>query len=1002
MDGEGTMTPTGDEAANEVRTPYGRAGIGASRMHLTLATQGLDPTASLVGRAVERAHIGELVRRAEAGRGGALVVRGEPGIGKSALVFDAAERAQGCRVVVVRGVESEVELAGSGVGELIGAFADSVELLPGSQAAVLRAVAGMAGQPLVTSSYAVCAAVHGLVTLVSENRPLLVVVDDAQWLDPMSREALLFVGRRLAEHPVLLLMTVRTHEPAFEERYGGIPELELRRLSAAESRILLAALTGEVGIDPRVAAELARYAEGNPLAIRELVSALSAAQLQGRSPLPEPRAGGRALLGLMAGRVARLDPAARQALLVAAVCVDADLAEVERGVVAAGGAADELERVAATGLVRLDGGRVEFSHPLLRSAFVDAASPSARAAAFGALAASAAPEVAILYRAAGTDGPDEEVAAGLQHAAERARRVGGHLTAARTMRRAAELSAPGEARAQRILDAAADARVAGRMDLAETWAREAYQAAGSAAARSLSLRSDACVEYARAAMWAGRLGTARAVFADAVPRVEHVDPVRAVAILLDTALLEVMGARPRDAARAVAHAMRLLSVEDMRRHGLAWPIAAHVMILRGEVAAGLAVHDRAVLDLTAGEDLLGLPTLCHAAQSLTWSERFGPAGELLDWIIETARAAGAPSPVPNALAHRSEVAQWTGSWTLAAADAAEAIRLGRELGQAGAEAYALTRLAWIQANRGDPAAPATAAAAVDVGHSGEVDSMPIYADAIRGRYELGRSDLLAAARWLGRVAEQLDTNGVENPLTVPWAGDYIEVLARSDRRDEALRRLADLDRQAVITGLEWPAAVASRCRAILTPGDAADEHFAEAIRHHDRIDVPFERARTLFSWGNSLLRRRRRRPAQAREHLAEALHIFERLRAAPWIEQIHTASRRAGAPLTLSRVTGAPGLDDLTAQELQVSLAVVKGLSNPEVAAALFLSRKSVERHLSAVYRKLGLRSRTELVAYASRANESPTTPAAHEQKRPDRSTPQRRRPERDPRTGRT
>jgi hypothetical protein len=296
----------------------------------------------LVGRAVERARIAELIREARSGRGGALVVRGEPGIGKTALALDAADRAQGCRVAVVRCVEPEFELACSGVGELVRALADTVELLPGSKAAVLRAVLGLADQPPVASSYAICLAVHSLITLAADRRPL-VVVDDAHWLDPTSRDVLCYVGRRLSERRVLLLMTTRTHEPSAAELRTAIPVMDLERLPQPESRVLLQAMTAEVGVDPRVAAELAVLADGNPLALRELVAGLSATQLIGRSPLPDPGRGGLALLGLMAGRIARLTPATRQALLIAALCVGSDLATIGRTVTAARGTADDLE-----------------------------------------------------------------------------------------------------------------------------------------------------------------------------------------------------------------------------------------------------------------------------------------------------------------------------------------------------------------------------------------------------------------------------------------------------------------------------------------------------------------------------------------------------------------------------------------------------------------------------------------------------------------------------------
>ncbi|TDB89413.1 LuxR family transcriptional regulator [Actinomadura sp. KC216] len=914
----------------------------------------------LVGRTAECARVARSIEDARSARGGALVITGEPGIGKTALLLDAVGRSQGHQVVVIRGVESEVELAGSGLGELIGAFADELGRLPESQANALRAVRGAAGRPAAASPYAIFAAVHGLVTLLAEERPLIVAVDDAHWLDPISRDALLFVGRRLTEHAALLLMTLRTHEPALDHRATGLPVLELPRLSMTDSHALLAALTVEIGIEPRVAAELAAAADGNPLAVRELVASLSAGQLRGHVALPETLAGGRALRGLMSSRVARLDADTGEALLIAALSVDADLAAVSRAV----RTPESLEHAAAAGLITLTDGRVEFSHPLLRSAISDAASARARSRAYEALAATAADEVKVLYRAASARTPDEAIAGGLEHAAERARHAGGHLTAARTLRRAAELTGSAKARARRLLLAAADARSAGRLDLVEGWVRDAYAATDVAA-----VRADARTEYARAAMWSGQINKARAVFADALRHIGESDPGRAAEIHLELALLETMGGRPPDAAVAAVNALKYLSVEDMRSRRLPWPLAPHAMILNGDVAGGLELLDHGVLDLTPRETPHALPALCHTAQSFTWCERFGQAFELIDQVIEAARNASAPLILPDALAGRSEIAHWTGSWTIAAADAAEAVRLGRELDQLGAEAYAATRLGNVQADRGDAAALAMAGAAEELGARGGVDCMTAYANAIRGRFELGRSNFRGAARALDRLAAQLDEISLGNPLTVPWAADYIEVLIRTGRRDDALRRHADLAGQADRTGLSWPAAAAARCRALLASGDAADEHFEEAMSRHARVDVPFEQARTLLCWGNSLLSRRRRQPARAGEVLADALRTFERLRATPWIRQAQAALAAAGVAVPATVRT--PGLDDLTAQELQVSLAVARGLSNPEVAAALFISRKTVERHLSAVYRKLGLRSRTELTAHVTRNGRS-------------------------------
>lgn len=510
-----------------------------------------------------------------------------------------------------------------------------------------------------------------------------------------------------------------------------------------------------------------------------------------------------------------------------------------------------------------------------------------------------------------------------------------------------------------MLGGMVDARLSGRLDLVRTWVRRVH-----AESEDPLHRADAEVEYARALMWSGSVDRARPLFMAALQRLTGIDPDRAVGVLLELIVLSSMAARPGDGVRHAAAATALLSPAEIRARQPLWPCVGFAKVLAGDIAGGLRDLDDGRPELFPPDTVQGLGSLGFVGQSYLWSERFAAAGELLDRAIETARDAGAASALPHGMAVRAELGWWTGSWTLGAADAAEAARLARDLGSVGVEAYALSRLGLFLASRGDRAALETVATAERLGLPLGVNCIAVNAGACRGLLALAEGDVTAAAAHLDNVSALVAGSGLGSPLTVPWQADRTEALVRSGQRDRALLQLAELDAVAARTGLVWPAAVAARCRGLLSSGDESDRHFTAAMAWHERVEMPFERARTALCWAGKV--RRRRHPVAVRRHLLAALNTFERLRARPWADQARAALAVVGAAAP-EAVPAVPGLDDLSAQELQVVLAAARGMSNPEIAGSLFLSRKTIEHHLSLAYRKLGVRSRTELAALIAR-----------------------------------
>ena len=902
-------------------------------------------SAMIVSRARELDALGELLDGLRAGHGQALVVRGDPGIGKTTLL-DALVARCGTQVMVLRarGVETEAELAFAALSDILAPIVDDLAALPAPQSAALAAALAL-GPPAPGDRLAVCVATLGVLRAAARRRPVLAVVDDVQWLDAASRECVLYAARR-AGGPVAVALAARDPaSPALER--AGLPELRLEPFDGDDSRALLRAVAPDLA--PTVAEAVVPAAAGNPLALVELPATLSADQRAGLVPLELPLAPSTRLHAAFAGRIEGLGAVARRALLVAAAHDGDDLTTVTAACGDAETHVSGLAEAEERGLVRLADGRVSFAHPIIRAAAYHVASPAERRRAHRALAGVHAGERRAWHLAAATAAPDERVAAELEEVAAAAAARRAYASASAALERAARLSPDGEAVARRLLAAGQAAAAAGALDRALALLEEAAAGDGPLHSRAEHLRG-------RLMVWTGNPAEAVDLLVAEAERTAAGDPAMAATILADAA----NGATNMNAyLRAEALAERAAALlGDGGEPGTRAPVLAvigWVLVLRGKTPQARPLLAEAAR-LAQGVDGLGphwpwLHLLLRAR--ITLGELEEARTESLA-LCERAREAGALATLSGALLVAADVAFRLGDWALADAMSEEAIRVASDVGQPAWRGFALGTRARLTAARGLEAESRDAArTALRIAEDEGISSGLRFVHGARGFLELGLDRVDAAVESLETVERIVAGSGLEEPTLVPWAPDLVEAYVRGGRDSDARRVLAALERQAASSATEFAGAAAARCRGMLEPD--FEPEFATALAHHDRRPMPFERARTLLALGRRLHRARRR--AEARDRLREALAGFERLGAAPWVAQANNELRAAGARRRTGRATA------LSPQERRVAAAVRRGASNREIAAELFLAPKTIEFHLGQIYRKLGVHSRTQLVA---------------------------------------
>lgn len=906
----------------------------------------------LVGRERECTHLDELLAQARDGRSAALVVRGEAGIGKSALLSYAERRAGRMGLRATCGVESEVDVAFSSLFDLVRPDLPRIGELPPGQAAAMEAALAL-GPQSGGGRFAVAAATLSLLAVVAEEHGLLVLVDDAQWLDPPTTQALAFAARRLQAEGVVLIFAVRDGEGSGVD-LAGLPELRIEGLGPEAARLVLAARGRPVV--PEVADRLVRLTAGNPLALRELPLTLPAEVLGGHAPVQEPLQIGRRLEDVFTRRLDRLPWATRSCLVLVAASGTRSLATVASAVAAAGQDVAALRPAELAGIISVEGDVVEFVHPLMRSVVYQAAPGTQRRRAHQVLADVVSPadvdrRAWHLGRAAA--GPDEAIARGLEDAALAARARAGRGAGARAFERAAQLTPNPEERCRRLIEAARDYQLSGEVESSSPLIDQAL-----AESDDPDLRAEAGLLLARLLVWRGEPTLAYSSLRAQADALRTVRSTRACALLTDAAIVATMRgdyrAQVASAEAAVAAARRSGSETGLAQ---AEVVLAHGLVNIGHGGEGVAIllrRDVRVDTATRPEDA---PLLQLAGFAWMCVEENARARQHLDVAIGSLRQAGAFGSLPFLLASRSMLDHRTGRWAAACAGASEAVRLAQDCGHDSELPFYLVCLAAIEASQGrDEDSRGHLDTAAGLVERYGVDSVLPWMEAARGALELGQGRYDEAIVVLQRIPELVRRMAIGQPTLVPWLPDLVEAYFRAGRLSSAERALGELERQAEASGRIWAHATAARCRGMLCPTGVADRQFHAALRWHEQIVAPFDLARTQLCFGERLGLEGRRE--QARDLLHSAFDTFERLGATAWTERAGERLMSSGAR---RRRRTDPRLARLTSQELQVAYAIQDGATNKEAAAALFLSTRTIEFHLGNAYRKLGLRSRTQL-----------------------------------------
>ena len=897
----------------------------------------------LLGRAAEQRKLDELLGSARRGRSAVLVLRGEPGIGKTALLDYAAQRARDMTVLHSAGVELEHELAFAGLHQLLRPCLRLLDRLPEPQAAALRGAFGLSFDR-VDNPFLVSLAVLGLLGEACEERPLLCLIDDAQWLDLASQEALIFAARRLEAEPIAMLAAVRAGEASRLDA-ARLPELELRRLEDQPARALL-----ERRLDRPAAAEvvemLVAAAQGNPLALLELPAGLSARQLEGSEPILGPLPARGAVEQAFRERIAQLPESVRRALLLAAADERGDRPTIERACERCGLSVADLEPAAAVGLVQVNGA-VVFRHPLVRSAVYRAATLGERRTAHQALAAVLDDPVSrAWHRALVTEGADEAVAAELEAAGELAAARGAQATATAAFERAAELSEHEAGRGHRLRRAAQTALDSGRLKAALTLVERARPVA-------VDPVDVAELEGVRATV-SFRRGSPPETF-ELLRRLATglAEPAPDLALQMVTFMVHAadQGAWAAMGVLEAARTFELIRGGGERAELLRAIIDGTSALMQGDaLGAGRRLRGAVEQVERRGGDPL---TRYTAAIISNWTGDYPRARDLVRLAVAESRASGSLALLGGILGVLALFEACVGSLRGGPATLAEAIELTRQLGYENDETGCLGVQAWFAALRGrEEECRECAAAAIRRGLANGIGWAINEAHLGLGLLELGLGNAQEAIEQLDQLAP-----GPYPPTRVLATPEVIDAALRLGQPQRAAATLERFAAWAPISDAPLVHGLLARCRAILTEDPEEAEHlFHEALDHHSRGVNPYEHARTQLAFGERLRRERRR--VEARVQLRAALDAFEGLGTSIWADRARGELRATGET---ARKREPSAVDELTPQELRVARLVAAGASNRDVAAQLFLSPRTVEYHLAKVFTKLGVSSRVEL-----------------------------------------
>ena len=902
--------------------------------------------ARLLGRRGECEALDRLLTDVLAGASRVTVLRGDAGVGKSALLAYVSGRVAGWRVARALGVESEMELAYSGLHQLCAPVLDHLGRLPVPQRDALATVFGLSAGP-APDRFLVGLAVLSLLAEAAEQRPLICIVDDAQWLDQASAQVLAFVARRLLAERIAIVCAVRTGSG--DDVLAGLPALPIGGLSDRDARaLLLANVHGP--LDAAVCDQIITESHGNPLAVLELPRTWRGLDLGGGFGLP----GGQPAAGKVeqsyARRLLLLPDDTRLLVLAAAAEPLGDPVLLHRAAAALGIGPAVAGPAADAGLLQVRG-RVEFAHPLVRSAAYRAAAADDRHRVHRALAeatdAEADPDRRAWHRARAAPGPDEEVAAELERSAGRAQSRGGVAAAAAFLTRAAELTPDPARRVHRALDAAFANVQAGAFDTARTLLAVARGGPPDELQRA---RID--LLRARLAFALSRGNDSPPLLLAAARRLEPLDPGLARETYVDAFIAAMFGARLNKGigVREVAEAARAAVRRSDRERTVADLLLDGLVALTDDYGTGAPLCRDALRELSGDrispeERLRWLRLGCAVALELRDDES---AYLLSHHSVRDARETGTLSELALALDVGTAVLVFCGELSAAASTAAETQLVQEATGISAAHHGALVLAAWQ--GRAREARELIELTIRQSGPRGEGSGLTIseYAHAVlcngSGQYEEG----LAAARSASEHREIVREN---------WGlTELIESAARTGRMDLASDAVDRLAFKARATGTDWALGIEARSRALLSEGDLADGRFREAIERLSRTRVRAELARAHLLYGEWLRRQRRRR--DARLQLRTAYDMFTQMGAEAFAARTRAELAATGER---PRQRSVETTQTLTPQEAQVARLVAQGGTNRDVAAELFLSPATVEYHLRKVYQKLEITSRTQL-----------------------------------------
>jgi DNA-binding CsgD family transcriptional regulator len=911
---------------------------------------------AFVGRTTERDVLDGLLATVREGESEALLIHGEAGIGKTALLRYAARQASGFRVAELTGVEAEMELPFAGIHQLCAAMLDGINALPVPQRDALSVALGLTDGE-VPERFLVGLAVLSLLAAAAEERPLLCLVEDAQWLDGASSQILGLVARRVRAESMAIVIAMR--EPAAEHDFRGLPELRLEGLSEQDARALLRrVVTGR--LDGRVGDRLIAESRGNPLALLELPGRMTAAELAGGFEFPAAGDLPAHIEGHYLQHVGELPEATQRLMLLAAAEPLGDAALVLRAGRTLGIETSALAPAEAAGLLEI-GASVRFRHPLVRSAVYRAAPVDSRQRVHEALAQVSDPvsdaDRRTWHRALAARGPDEDVAAELERSAGRAQARGGAAATAAFLDRAVALTPDPARRRERALAAAQASLGAG----AFAAARGLLAIAGAGPLEEFQ-RAQIDLLQAQLAFVSSRGTDATPLLLAAARRLEPLDLSTARETYVDAFSAAMFGARLTGSVgmREVAEAVRAAPRPTVAESATADLLLDALVALAGDYATAVPRCREAVQRLagdkaTPKERLRWLWQGCVVALEI-WDDEH--ARSLSQSSVDIARDTGTLSELALALSARAPILVFCGDLAAAAAAVSETESVEAATGIRSAAYGALILSAWRGSSPETTQLIETTEREAEDRGEGIGVAISAYARAVLcnglGLYEEALSAAVTASEHKEVVAENWGLSELIEPATR---------CGRIDLATDAMNRLAA---KAQAAGTNWALGIEARARALVAQDDDAERWFRAAIEHLGRTHMRAELARTRLLYGERLRREGRR--VDARVELGAAHERFASMGMEAFAERAGSELLATGEK-TRRRI--ATTRDDLTSQERQIAQLARDGLTNAEIGARLFLSRRTVEWHLRHVYSKLGIQSRRQLES-ALRASDHP------------------------------